>query len=39
MGRAYSSDLRERVYDEIAEGHSRRAAARRFGVSARAFSS
>lgn len=34
MGRAYSGDLRERVYDEIAGGGSRRAAARRFGVSA-----
>lgn len=34
MGRAYSEDLRERVYDEIAQGSSRRAAARRFGVSA-----
>lgn len=34
MGKAYSSDLRERVYDDIAEGSSRRAAARRFGVSA-----
>lgn len=34
MGRAYSSDLRERVYGEVASGQSRRAAARRFGVSA-----
>lgn len=34
MGRAHSGDLRERVYGEIAEGGSRRAAARRFGVSA-----
>lgn len=34
MGRAHSSDLRERVYGEIAGGGSRRAAARRFGVSA-----
>ncbi|MDF0543965.1 hypothetical protein PX699_16555 [Sphingobium sp. H39-3-25] len=34
MGKAYSGDLRERVYDEIADGSSRRAAARRFGVSA-----
>lgn len=34
MGRAHSSDLRLRVYGEVAEGGSRRAAARRFGVSA-----
>jgi transposase len=34
MGRAHSSDLRGRVYAAIAEGGSRRAAARRFGVSA-----
>lgn len=34
MGRAHSSDLRGRVYRAIAEGGSRRAAARRFGVSA-----
>lgn len=34
MGRAHSSDLRDRVYGAIAEGGSRRAAARRFGVSA-----
>jgi transposase len=34
MGRAHSSDLRGRVYAVIAEGGSRRAAARRFGVSA-----
>lgn len=34
MGRAHSSDLRGRVYAAIAEGESRRAAARRFGVSA-----
>lgn len=34
MGRAYSGDLRERVYGEVAGGGSRRAAARRFGVSA-----
>lgn len=34
MGRAHSGDLRERVYGEIAGGGSRRAAARRFGVSA-----
>jgi transposase len=34
MGRGYSSDLRVRVYSEIKEGQSRRAAALRFGVSA-----
>ena len=34
MGRAHSSDLRCRVYGVIAEGGSRRGAARRFGVSA-----
>jgi transposase len=34
MGKAHSSDLRGRVYGAIAEGGSRRAAARRFGVSA-----
>ncbi len=34
MGRAYSGDLRERVYGEIADGGTRRGAARRFGVSA-----
>ncbi len=34
MGRAHSGDLRERVYGEVADGGSRRAAARRFGVSA-----
>lgn len=34
MGRAHSSDLRGRIYAVIAEGGSRRAAARRFGVSA-----
>lgn len=34
MGRGYSSDLRVRIYGEIEEGGSRRAAARRFGVSA-----
>lgn len=34
MGRAHSSDLRGRVYGAIAEGGSRRGAARRFGVSA-----
>jgi transposase len=34
MGKAHSGDLRERVYAEIAKGQSRRAAARRFAVSA-----
>lgn len=34
MGRAHSSDLRGRVFGAIAEGGSRRGAARRFGVSA-----
>ena len=34
MGRAYSLDLRERVARHVAEGGSRRAAGRRFGVSA-----
>jgi len=34
MGKAYSGDLRERIYGEIVGGESRRAAARRFGVSA-----
>jgi transposase len=34
MGKAHSSDLRVRVYDAIADGGTRRAAARRFGVSA-----
>lgn len=34
MGKAHSGDLRERVYGEVAGGGSRRAAARRFGVSA-----
>ena len=34
MGKAHSVDLRQRVYGEIADGQSRRAAARRFGVSA-----
>jgi len=34
MGRAHSFDLRGRVYAAIAEGGSRRAAARRFGVGA-----
>ena len=34
MARSYSSDLRERVACEVEAGQSRRAAARRFGVSA-----
>ena len=34
MGRAYSLDLRRRVFDYIASGHSCRAAGRVFGVSA-----
>jgi transposase len=34
MGRAYSNDLRRRVYGDISEGQSCRASARRFGVSA-----
>jgi transposase len=34
MGKAYSDDLRERVEARIAAGHSRRDAARHFGVSA-----
>ena len=34
MGQVYSSDLRVRIYGEIERGSSRRAAARRFGVSA-----
>ena len=34
MGHGYSSDLRVRIYGEIERGNSRRAAARRFGVSA-----
>lgn len=34
MGKSYSSDLRVRIYGAIASGASRRAAARRFGVSA-----
>ena len=34
MGKAYSMDLRQRVFDYIAAGHSCRAAARVFGVSA-----
>jgi transposase len=34
MGKAYSQDLRSRVHQHITEGHSRRDAGRRFGVSA-----
>ena len=34
MGKAYSQDLRSRVHQHIAEGHSRHDAGRRFGVSA-----
>lgn len=34
MGKSYSSDLRVRVYGAIEDGASRRAAGRRFGVSA-----
>jgi transposase len=34
MGKGLSSDLRVRVYGEIESGQSRRAAGRRFGVSA-----
>ena len=33
MGRAFSSDLRDRISDHVSSGHSRRDAARRFGVS------
>lgn len=34
MGKAFSADLRERVSEHVVSGHSRRDAARRFGVSA-----
>ena len=34
MGKAYSTDLRQRVSDYVAAGHSCRAAGRVFGVSA-----
>jgi transposase len=34
MGRSYSTDLRDRVIALVEAGHSRRAAARHFGVSA-----
>ena len=33
MGKAYSSDLRDRISAHVSAGHSRRDAARRFGVS------
>ncbi|MBT9373159.1 IS630 transposase-related protein [Rhizobium sp. CSW-27] len=33
MAKSYSSDLRSRVVAYVGAGHSRRAAARRFGVS------
>ena len=33
MGKSYSTDLRDRVSGHIGQGHSRRAASRRFGVS------
>ena len=33
MGKAYSQDLRDRISDHVSAGHSRREAARRFGVS------
>jgi transposase len=33
MGKAYSMDLRQRVFDYISAGHSCRSAARMFGVS------
>ena len=33
MGKAFSADLRERVSEHVLSGHSRRNAARRFGVS------
>lgn len=33
MGKAYSRDLRDRISDHVSAGHSRREAARRFGVS------
>jgi transposase len=34
MGKSYSSDLRDRIAGHVSLGHSRRDAARRFGVSA-----
>jgi transposase len=33
MGKSYSSDLRDRISEHVSAGHSRRDAARRFGVS------
>ena len=33
MGKAYSSDLRDRISRHVSAGHSRREAAQRFGVS------
>jgi transposase len=33
MGKSYSGDLRERIVPHVQAGYSRRAAARRFGVS------
>jgi transposase len=33
MGKSYSSDLRERIAGHVSAGHSRREAARHFGVS------
>jgi transposase len=33
MGKAFSSDLRDRISNHVSAGHSRREAARRFGVS------
>ena len=33
MGKAYSCDLRGRICEHVSAGHSRREAARRFGVS------
>jgi len=34
MGKSYSKDLRDRISEHVSSGHSRRDAARRFGVSA-----
>lgn len=34
MGKPYSNDLRDRINGHVSSGHSRRDAARRFGVSA-----
>ena len=33
MGKSYSADLRDRISGHVLTGHSRRDAARRFGVS------